>query len=441
MDNNGTQTMVIDGKVYQVVETAEAPTAAQTVTPTIVSQTPQPRAELVTQPRQAVVVVGENTYEFDRVNMTDQLSIISYGSECTKQMGELLESTAKMSVKQQKTFLSDEMLAKIVSFDEALEEARRSQEQKEGLFKRLLTKVRLGVNDEKAKKEEEMKTYEGRYNDYSKNLDLVSENIFHIGQDAVADIQLRKDIIKKMKPIIEKLEAMVEAGREDKNLFDEETLRIGEEDKTPDGQAVVSYRTQLSNGFARQLNGINKVLVMYKAQVQQYQIQQSTSMTTVQESWDFVDKTKPILQSQASVQIFNTLESERLDGIISANEAANLAVQQNAEHLVANVEKASELALNGGITMESIEAVKDNLIEGVKIIADTKKQLVKKVSDDETALNQFNAALEETEKEILAIIEGKSEALIALEETRSKGHARSLRTSSTSTRPRLGSKK
>lgn len=429
MDNvNNEGTIMINGVVYQAVAANKPQNEVVAVETKSVAASPETH----------IVVDGENTYEFERANINDPFSILSYGNDVQEEISSVLESAARMSVVQQKTYISDEMLKKIVSFDESLEEAKRSQEQKVGLLKKWITNLRIGLNDESAKKEEEMKTYAGRYNDYTNNLKEVCENLTRMAQDSLKDIRLREDIAENLNPVIAKLEAMVEAGKRDKQLYDEETAKIGIDDQTKDGQAIVTRRAQLSNTFAKQLNGLAQAVVLYKSQIQQYLLQQNTSMVTVQEAHDFIKKQSPVLQSQASVQIFNHQESVRLDSILNIKEAANIAIEKSARDLTGNIEKASELTLNSGFSLESIEAVMSSIEEGVSIIRETKKRLIQKNEEEQASLDRINERLESNKVELLEMIGDQSAALLALEESKSKGYSRKV-TLGTNKRPGISS--
>ncbi len=428
MEANNGGTKIIDGVVYQAVSPASVPTTAESQ---IVIQ---PKVEVGESPN------GEIEFNFERVDMQDPFSILSYGNDVQKEICAILDSTAQMTVCSERTFLNDDMLAKVVSFEESLDDAKKRQAQEEGLLKRLAKSILLKANNQQVKKEEEMKTYQGRYKDYTENLNLVAENVSQIARDALSDIQLRKEITKQLTPIIAKLDAMVKAGREDREKYDLETLAIGQEDQSPDTQAIVSYRTQQSNVFLNQLNGLEKAVVLYKGQIQQYQIQQNNSMIAVQQAHDFVTNQKSVLQSLASVQILNKQDTERLNSLASVSEAANIAITQGAAQTAENARLASELALNGGFTMDSIESVMNSINEGVSIIASTKELLLKRNHAEEEGLARIQDQLEANKQNILSLIEDQSSATLALEEKENKGgYQRRLSSSFPSiNRPKIG---
>lgn len=438
--NNGTQTKVIDGVVYQAVQNVSKVEAE------IVSQVPSEKKEIVSS--QPTVLVGDKvsfklstgeTFNIQKPNINDPREVITYGSDIQRRISEVLESTATMTVQQQKTFLSDEALTKIVSFEESLDDAKKSSEEKVGLLKGLLTKLRIGMNDESAKKSEDMKTYQGRYKDYTENLEKVCENLSAIAKDALLDINQRAELAQALTPIVESLDIAIKYGKEELNDYNEETAVIGEQDKSDDGVAIVKRRTQLSTVFYRQINGLEKALVLYKAQIQDYLLQQDVSMTTVQVAHDFIDKQKPVLQVKASGTIYNRLENERLNSLLEVTEAANAAIIEGSQSTVENIKLATELSEQSGFTMEAIEVAMSSLEEGVTLIKERREMMIQRDRQEQSALRGINDRLEEQKREILNLIEDKSIATIAVEEDRGRsGRPRSL---TTSRRPRLGNKR
>lgn len=275
-----------------------------------------------------------------------------------------------------------------------------------------------------------MKTYQGRYKDYSDNLRIVSDNMGAIAQDALTDIAQRSELAKEITPVVEMLDFTVIKGKEKLEEYNAETARIAEEDKTPDGQAIVVRRTQLSNAFLRQLNGLDKAVTLYKSQIQQYLLQQDLSMTTVQVAYDFVDKQKPVLQFNASVSIYNRLENERLNSILDVSNAANKAIEEGAQGTVENLRLANQVAEQSGFTLGSIETVMSALEEGVGLIKERKQALIERDHTEQAALKDIKERLDKQKDEILGLIEDESVAFIDTGSNRGKsGRSRYLTTS------------
>lgn len=376
----------------------------------------------VTETKQEIVastpteVVVESTtndiakYNFERVNINDPKSIVTYGNKTQSEISSFLESAVTMSAGQQRNYLSDDDLKKIVGFNEALEEAKRQQEAKVGLLERWGKKFRKAVGDKSVTKEEEMKTYVGRFNDYRNNLNHVSDNLKLMGSDALADIEFRSEIAIQIAPYLEKLECMIETGKEDKEAYDAETLKMGNIEN-PEVVAAVTRRTQLSNAFAVQINGMSSALAVYKGKVQDLLLQQNSSMIIVQTCNDFLTKQKSVLELQAVSQLTNLSAKEQLAQLTDLTEAINLAIQKGTESTLESTEMASNLALNSGFWIETIEKMADSINEGVAIIKDTKMKLAAKTQEEQAALDTINAELDANKQEILDIIQASSTAV------------------------------
>lgn len=408
---------IIDGKVYQVVEDPEVKVIDGVKYQAVSSAQPSidTKNEIVVEPTNS-----ENTaladFTFERVDLNNPQSILSYCDEVKNQITEILESTAQMSVSQEQAFISDDVIKTITSFDESLEAADRAAAKEEGLLARIAKGIRLRMGSESAQKEEEMKTYAGRYQDYIDKINKVIENVEILKQNAYNDIALRKSITEEMKPLIEQFVVMVEAGEEDRLAYDHETQNIAQTDQSDDAKYLIQYRSQISDVFAKKIVELRKVVILYKEQLQQYGQQQFTDMNIVMQADSYIRDQAPILKAQGSTQIFNRGQAERLSQMAELNELSNLAVTNNARNLEQNVKDSVDLMVNGGFKTETIATVQQSLQRGNDILKDGKKQLVIKTQKDNDALKKINAALDESQREIIALIEQTSGAVQAIQD-------------------------
>lgn len=404
------QTRVIDGVEYQAVSNVE---------PTVASQT-----EIVVEPtKQQVSTVNSNElgeFNFERVNLNEPKSILSYCDAQKAQITNILESTAQMSVNQEQEFISDDLLKTITSFDESLIEADREAAKQEGFLARVKKRFLLRMGSETVEKEEMMKTYAGRYQDYINKINKVIENVEILKQNALNDIDLRKAIAEQMKPLIQQIEIMIEAGEEDKRKYDQETANIAATDQSDDAKYLVNYRSQISDIFAKKLVELRKVLILYKEQLQQYAQQQFTDMNIVMQAESYIRDQAPILKAQGSTQIYNKAQSERIEQLATLNEASNISIENNARNLEANVKASVDLMVNGGFKTETITSVQQSLQRGNKYLSDGKKLLADKTKRDKEALMKINEQLNESQREIIALIEQTCGAVSELESDANK---------------------
>lgn len=405
------QTQVINGVTYQTVSSVQPSVA--------------PKAEIIVEPtNQQISTFEDNSaladFTFERVNLNEPKSILAYCDGPKAQITNILESTAQMSVNQEQAFISDDVLKTITSFDESLAEADREAAKQEGFLARVKKGLLLKLGSEKVEKEEQMKTYAGRYQDYIGKINLVIENVEVLKQNALSDIDLRREITEQMKPLIQQMEMMIEAGEEDKNAYDQETANIAATDQSEDAKYLVQYRSQISDIFAKKIVELRKVLVLYKEQLQQYAQQQFTDMNIVMQAESYISDQAPILKAQGSTQIFNKGQSDRIEQLAELNEASNIAVENNARNLEANVKASVDLMVNGGFKTETIASVQQSLQRGNDVLRNGKKQLVIKTQKDNEVLKKINAQLDESQREIISLIEQTSGAVHAIEESSSK---------------------
>lgn len=425
---------IIDGKVYRVVEENPQPETivveGQTLQAVSAAQpSVAPKAEIVVESTNQQISPIENNsaladFTFERVNLDEPQSILAYCDNVKNQITDILESTAQMSVNQEQAFISDDVLKTITSFDESLEEADREAARQEGWLATVAKNMLIRLGSKKVEKAEEMKTYAGRYQDYIDKINLVIENVEILKQNALSDIELRKTIAEQMQPLIAQFEVMIEAGEEDKLKYDQETANIASTDQSEDAKYLINYRSQVSDIFAKKIVELRKVAVLYKEQLQQYAQQQFTDMNIVMQAESYMSDQAPILKAQGSTQIFNKGQNERIAQLTELNEASNIAVENNARNLEANVKASVDLMVNGGFKTEAIQTVQQSLQRGNDILRNGKKQLVIKTQKDNEALKKISAQLDESQRDIISMIEKTSGAIAAIEENSTKNSFR-----------------
>lgn len=261
-----------------------------------------------------------------------------------------------------------------------------------------------------------MKTYSGRYQDYIEKINLVIENVEILKQNALSDIDLRKTISEQMKPLIAQFEVMIDAAEQDKLAYDQQTQEIASQVQTDDDRYLVNYRSQISDIFTKKIVELRKVLVLYKEQLQQYAQQQFTDMNIVMQADSYIRDQAPILKAQGSTQVFNKGQADRIEQMTTLNEASNIAVMNNARNNEQNVKGSTDLMVNGGFKTETIAAVQQSISRANSILLNGKKQLVAKSKKDNDALIKINAELDQSQREIIALIEEASGAIQAIEE-------------------------
>lgn len=342
---------------------------------------------------------------FERVDFDNPQSILYYGHDDKQAISDILVNTAGLSIKQGKQSLSDSMIERLYSFEDELEESDRKSSKKELAIvargKSLLTK--LGVK--KFEREKEQNSYGARYQAYCDNIENVCSYIEEQMQESLNDINLRQQIAYSMKPYLEHLQMTIQAGEADYFLYLEE---IEQMKKSPDAEELadeIRKKELIAHVFNDKLDKLRKVFTAYKQQLLVYAEQQHNEMILVGQQQSYIEDQKPVLMNQGSCMIFNRQQTKRASDLEKLNDATNRAYQENATAIIQNTEAISELAVNGGLTTESIQTLQSAIEHGIQVIKDTQQRLTERIASDEAVLLEVNNASDEYEEELSGINE------------------------------------
>ena len=359
---------------------------------------------------QEIVKYGEKgeilSCQFGRVDFNTPATILSYCDDVKDEISAILDSTAQMALDSQEVQVDEKMLANITSFEESLDESEK-QKQKEANQPAIIKGIKgilstLGVKRFEEKSEEET-TYKGRYEKYCEGLEEVSAAVESQKQGALNDINLRNAIVSELTPYIEILEEMIKVGEIDKDTFDATIEALKALPQTQDTEYEVQYKTQLSEVFNGKLDKLRVALVALKTQVQTYRLQNGTDMQNVMEATTYISDVAPILKAQGSVMVFNRQQENRLRTLAQLNEAANVAMTNNARDLEQNIQAASELGLNSGITVETLKTIEGTVRRGITISQNFRQQKQQKIAQNKQALTQLSSALDSASQELLQL--------------------------------------
>lgn len=359
---------------------------------------------------QEIVTYGEKgeilSCQFGRVDFNTPATILSYCDDVKDEISAILDSTAQMALDSQEVQVDDKMLANITSFEDSLDESEK-QKQKEANQPAIIKGIKgilatLGVKRFEEKSEEET-TYKGRYEKYCEGLEEVSAAVESQKQGALNDINLRNAIVSELTPYIEILEEMIKVGEIDKDTFDATIEALKGLPQTQDTEYEVQYKTQLSEVFNGKLDKLRVALVALKTQVQTYRLQNGTDMQNVMEATTYISDVAPILKAQGSVMVFNRQQENRLRTLAQLNEAANVAMTNNARDLEQNIQAAAELGLNSGITVETLKSIEGTVRRGITISQNFRQQKQQKIAQNKQALTQLSSALDSASQELLQL--------------------------------------
>ena len=384
-----------------IVDAVVEPTSTEVMVParTVTNSTGQ---EIVTYGEKGEIL----SCQFGRVDFNTPDTILSYCDDVKDEISAILDSTAQMALDSQEVQVDEKMLANITSFEESLDESEK-QKQKEANQPAIIKGIKgilatLGVKRFEEKSEEET-TYKGRYEKYCEGLEEVSAAVESQKQGALNDINLRNAIVSELTPYIEILEEMIKVGEIDKDTFDATIEALKALPQTQDTEYEVQYKTQLSEVFNGKLDKLRVALVALKTQVQTYRLQNGTDMQNVMEATTYISDVAPILKAQGSVMVFNRQQENRLRTLAQLNEAANVAMTNNARDLEQNIQAAAELGLNSGITVETLKSIEGTVRRGITISQNFRQQKQQKIAQNKQALTQLSSALDSASQELLQL--------------------------------------
>ena len=357
--------------------------------------------------------------KIERVNFDDPNSILEYGNKPKQAISDLLVHTAGLSIDEGRSTLTSEMVERIYSFDDELEESDKIADKKELAIirkaKALLTKI--GVK--KFQKEKEQNSYGAKYEEFCKNIDEVCNCVEESRQKSINDINLRRQIALDMKPHLEDLHLTIKAGEADYALLLEEIEGLKKIAESTEDileresiESDIKVKEQLASVFNSKLDKLRKVFVSYRQQLLVYAEQQKNEMVLVEEQTSFIQDTQAILRAQGSSMIFNREQKTRADELAKLNEATNRAYKENAAALIVNTETISDLAVNGGLQSDSIQTLQNAIERGIDVIRNTQEKLNERIAIDQQILAEVNASSTEFEQELQGmdgVLEGFTE--------------------------------
>ncbi len=342
---------------------------------------------------------------FERVDFDNPESILYYGHDDKQAISDILTNTAGLSIKQGKQALSEDMIAKLYTFEDELEESDRKSSKKELAIvargKSLLTK--LGVK--KFEREKEQNSYGARYQAYCDNIEAVCNYMEEQMQESLNDIKLRQQIAYEMKPYMEHLKLTIQAGEADYYLYLEEIEQMKKLPNAAELENEIKKKEMIASVFNGKLDKLRKVYVSYEQHLLVYAEQQNNEMNIVMEQQSYIEDQQPILRAQGSSMIFNRQQAKRASDLEKLNEATNKAYSENALAITKNADSVANLMVNGGLKIESVQALQSALEYGIQVFRNAQQEKAARIASDQAVIDGVLATSEEYDKELQSINE------------------------------------
>lgn len=344
--------------------------------------------------------------DFQRIDLNNPATVLSYGDEVKDRISNIMESTAQMSMDTKKTVIDEKLIANIAGFESSLEKIEKSEKRKKissvSIVKNLLTKI--GIDQDI----EEKDTYKERYLDYINKINELVKAVEVQKQASLYDIELRDRIAEEITPLICKLEEMIKVAKIDKDEFADSIDGLESAMQTQENINTIQYKTQLLTVLNGKINELEKSVVLYKAQIQEYRVQQLTEMQAVMSADSYIKDTAPILKSQGSVLLFNHEQTKRLNALQNLNEKTNETLLKNANVIAKNAEIAVNLSLHNGVEVETIENLNQSIKKGIEVFQNGRKLLNSQITQEQESLENLSTVLNSYQEDVLHLIDDKT---------------------------------
>lgn len=356
-----------------------------------------------------LVVYGQNgeivECSFERIDLTRPATILTYCSDLKAEMSKLLEGSAQLVVYTEPEELSEKEIAKIGGFEESLEESEKKQTKNTIIksVKGLLSKFGLQSFQENIKED----NYVTRLQEYFQILDKMVSSVEIDMQNTLNNIDLSRTLVEALTPLVGELELRIKVGIEDKAKFDKETeeLKATLDLSNPDNVAIISYREQSSNYFNNKLNELQKALVEYKAQLHHKKITEISKMELVSANNSYLEDSIPLLKSVGASLVDGKIHERRLKKQLMLDEVTNQAIIKNRQLMESNLQKTSEMVMNGRITMDTIRTVQTSIKNGYQVLQNSRREKQKRNEQEKIELQKLNETLNQYNEEFLNLID------------------------------------
>jgi len=364
-----------------------------------------------------ITTKNEEGYDFNRVDFDDPSTIVNYGVDVLNEMSNQAKIHAQMLESQGSSDRLDDEIKIISRFSEQLKR-NGSRKGIRGVLNKGINGVKSLVKTGKVETDSNFI----KYQEYCENLKRIADNVEEEKFKTLKEIGLNSDFIKKMNPLIAKLELLVTIGYEDledfrTNVFVELEASYNANPEDVDIKRNYLMKKQSIEVFEGQLADLNKSLVTYKETLLEMDMAQGPNMDLVISYNSYLKTTAPNLDMQATSMVNLQRQRERIDKHQELLEVVNATYVKNAEMLVDNIEDAITLSENGNITMDTIKQVDALIDKGVSLLVDSVGKKQQKRQEDIAVLQELSNKVETYKGQIGNYIMGEKAAIEALEDS------------------------
>ena len=343
-----------------------------------------------------IVTYGPNnevlSCSLPRVDLDNQDSIIDYGSEYIVAISTLLKEVSQAAIADDSSAISNELVESITSFDDSIAETRKKREKEENLpaiiksGKTFLARLGFEQFAESSKN-----TDEECYKQYCNRIVELTNGVIQQAESCRKDQQLRSDTVRDIMPYIHKLNIALNVGEIDLETYKAKTTELENGTFSMDITFEIDRRKNNADDFFITLGDLRKDLSLYQTQIGGYAAQQKIDSSIIRTSARWVKVVAPILEANANLNLFNYRQAKRLMLMAKIDEAGNEAIAESGSNLKANADLAVKLETEGGLKLETIAGVHAQVLEGSRILGESRTKLIARVEKEKENLEKICA--------------------------------------------------
>lgn len=338
---------------------------------------------------EGTLVSSNNTYTdsesqipFNRVDFDNPISVLNYGKDILDKLATLMSNAAAANesteIKHYELFAEADRLTDFNDFSEKKEKDKQIKLLPEtGMLK----SVKKGLNKIRIKAADELRETEAeKFNDERETLANIVDSVTVMMNENLQIIDMNTKLAKKMKPYIDTLKIAIEVGKKDLEKYRVEVCapKEAEYEKTNDpliGQEVQYDRLKIEQ-FESKLSQLEEQLVASTSNMQQLSLGVNNNMIIVSTASNYLTTVAPSLEMQVSLKKVSGRARNDLNALEKLSDTANTVYAKNAQILVGNIQKATELQRKGNIHTETIVEIEKNIKEGMTILQKQKEAMI-----------------------------------------------------------------
>ena len=340
------------------------------------------------------------SFSFKRMDFKEPSTILTYGEDVLSELESLVESvTNRLSTNDINVTKFKATVDKLASFSGNIELIEKERARELTTWESFLESFKTKIL--KHEPREERLSYKNEYDKYMAIINELREHITNMYSSSKEDFEAVEEFRKALVPFIKKLEEVHEFGKFDKERFALACNELAKEAAANPHDEQLKNESQGAQYFLNVIDG--KIHRLYKAYLSindtfaKYTLHQANELPILIENKDFLSVDSYVLAFDASAQVLQIIQGEKVGLMSYLNKGMNEAMVRGSETAVKNTKAVAELTKDGGITVETICTMRDNSKKAVDLY---RKSESEKVTYRKSKLEVLDKIKEDTVKAI-----------------------------------------